>query len=92
MKPTLQLSLWFAVLLIIGVASLLAPRFDSGFEQSLNKIVFLAFLWMFMFFGCWAHYGKRALWLLLTAPLALYYPAAIFLLSTACLLNRNSCP
>jgi hypothetical protein len=52
---------------------------------------FCAFVWIVGMLMAFQDFGRRALWLLLSAPFALFLPGFLVLAAAACAVSRANC-
>ncbi len=83
MKPRFLISLTVALLALI-----LFEWTRIGTAVSLA----LSACWVVLFVAGLIKFKKRALWLLLGAPFALFWPISLFLMLQACAHNVKACP
>ena len=86
----------FIASLLTAVCSCFGPRlfqpYTTSFDFALLTSVCLSGFWVLLVCLSVAAYRKRGLWLLIGAPLALYYPYAFLVWGWACRQNVNACP
>jgi hypothetical protein len=74
---------------VIGGVPPLAFGFDTNFWI---PSVCLALLWVILLVVGLIKFKRRGLWLLVGAPIALYFPFAVMAMLWACAHNRFACP
>lgn len=63
-----------------------------GFNFAERYSVWFAALWLALVVAAVIRHRARSLWLLVGAPLALYWPGAFVLISVACKHDIRACP
>ena len=76
----------FIVSLFVAAAGFTAPWMfpREGFDNALRASFWSAALWGFFVVAGLVRYRVRGLWLILGAPLALFWPASLLLAVLAC--------
>ncbi len=82
--------IWLTISFLIGLASCLAPRVYP-YDPVLTVSMWLSGLWVLVFISCMLFERKRGLWLLTSAPTAVFLPVMLFFLDRACRVNFNAC-
>ena len=59
------------------------------FDMAAQISLFLSAIWLVLFIVAVVQHGMNGLWLLIGAPLALFYPLAFLMVWWAC--QRNAC-
>jgi hypothetical protein len=85
------LSLLIAVLACFLPKLPLAPSWPNT-DLTAYVSVCLAVVWLAMLGGGLYRYRWRGLWILIGAPLALYYPYLFYSIARACSQNIKACP
>jgi len=81
----------FFVSLVIAALGFVGPLVSSqmfaaalDFDLAAQISLFLSAIWLVLFVVAVVQHGTNGLWLLVGAPLALFYPLAFFLVWWAC--------
>jgi hypothetical protein len=88
-EPLLVLSLAVAVL---GAVLPFAYKYEPGLTTSWIASVCLALFWLILVVVGLLKFKKRGLWLLIGAPIALFFPFSLVMMLWACAHNRFACP
>ena len=91
MKPSKRIRVWIAAAFLIGAGSCFGPRVYP-YDPILRVSLWLSAAWAVFVVVAIVREKKQGLWLLLTAPLALFTPMILILWEHACRLNINACP
>jgi len=86
--PLLVTSLAIAGLSFVSLRMRIVPSGDFGLLLSFS----LTALWLVLVRVAIAHHRMRGLWVLIGAPLALFYPIVFILWMRACAHNLAACP
>jgi general stress protein CsbA len=87
--PLLVLSVAVAVL---GAVLPFAAQYEPGLTRSWIASVCLVLFWLILVVVGLVKFKKRGLWLLIGAPIALFFPFALVTMFWACAHNRFACP
>jgi hypothetical protein len=91
MKASKRIWPWLIVSFLVAAASCFGPRIYP-YDPMLKVSVWLSEAWaLFVLVGIICE-RKEGLWLLISAPLALFTPVMLILWERACRLNVNACP
>jgi hypothetical protein len=88
---------YIAVSLLIALVARFGPQiwfrpFTTNFDLAVQVSLCLAVLWLAMLGGGLYRHHWHGLWILVGAPLALYYPYRFAMLAWECSQNSNMCP
>ena len=91
MKLSKRIRAWLIVAFLIAGGSCLGPHIYP-YDPILRVSVWLSGAWaLFVVFAIICE-RKQGLWLLMTAPLALFTPTMLILWERACRLSVSACP
>src|SRR5258708_37596340 len=88
-RPLFLVSLAIAVLCLVP---LLFHGYTKTFDLALDMSLCLSLLWIVVVCIAVKRYRQHGLWLLIGAPMALYYPFVFLLWMGACLMDKAACP
>jgi hypothetical protein len=84
------------VSLLAAFSSCFGPHFFSPYTTNFDRVIFaswcLSAFWALLLCRGLIAYHRRGLWLLIGAPLALYYPCLFLMWMRACRHDVNACP
>lgn len=82
---------WLIASFVVAAASCFGPRIYP-YDPMLKVSLWMSGLWAVIVLVGVICERKQGLWLLVSAPLALFVPVALILWERACRLNINACP
>jgi hypothetical protein len=91
MKLSRRIWPWLTVSFVIAAVSCLGPRIYP-YDPMLKLSLWLSGLWAVIVLAGVISERAQGLWLLVSAPLALFVPVAVILWERACHLNIKACP
>jgi hypothetical protein len=82
---------WLIVSFAVAAISCFGPRVYP-YDPMLQVSLWMSGLWGAIVLAGIVYEGRQGLWLLVSAPLALFAPVLMILWERACRLNTNACP
>jgi len=84
--------LWVALAsLALALSCAFLPRLVEPVDP-FQVATFLTLAWVVLLISAFATYRRRALWLLIGAPAALFWPGVVVMIGAACAANTANCP